>query len=143
MADVGTGQADRAALAAAGGGEPAGEEHAPVHLQAAGGQGGPGVVTQLRPAAVKVMADVGTGQADRAALAAAGGGELAAEDQGLAHLQAVGGQGGPGVVTQLRAGAVKLAADVGTGQVNRAALAAAGDPCLGQVEETAGEMCGI
>ena len=33
---------------AAGGGEPSKEEHVLVHLQAAGGQGGPGVGTQLR-----------------------------------------------------------------------------------------------
>ena len=44
----------------------------------------------------------------------AGGGELAAEEQDPVHLQAVGGQGGPGVVTQLRPSAIETAADVGT-----------------------------
>ena len=65
-ADVGAEQADRAELAAAGGGEPAAEEHALVDLQAVGDQGGAGVVAQARPVAVEAAADVGAGQADRA-----------------------------------------------------------------------------
>ena len=92
---MGTEQVDRAALATAGGGKPATEEQGLVHLQPAGGQGGPGVVTKLRPVTFEAAADAGTHQADRAALAAAGGGELVGEEQSLAHLQAVGQQGGP------------------------------------------------
>ena len=40
-------------LAAAGGGEPAAEEHALADLQAVGDQGGAGVVAQARPVAVE------------------------------------------------------------------------------------------
>ena len=123
---MGAEQADRAVAAAAGGGEPAAEEHVLADLQAVGGQGGAGVVAQLRPGAVELAADVGAEQADRAVVAAAGGGEPAAEEHGLADLQAVGVQGGAGVVAQLRPGAVELAADVGAEQADRAVIAAAG-----------------
>ena len=115
-ADVGAEQADRAVLAGAGGGEPAGEEHALADLQAVGDQGGAGVVAQGRPGAVELAADVGAEQADRAVLAGAGGGEPAAEVHVLADLQAVGVQGGAGVVAQGRPVTVEVAADVGAGQ---------------------------
>ena len=46
---MGAGQADRAVLAAAGGGEPAAEVHVLADLQAVGEQGGAGVVAQLAP----------------------------------------------------------------------------------------------
>src|SRR5205823_11298041 len=85
----------------AGGGEPAGEVHALADLQAVGVQGGAGVVTQIRPGAVEVAADVGADQVDRPVAAAAGGGEPVAEEHGLIDLQAVGVQGGAGVVAQL------------------------------------------
>ena len=65
-ADVGAGQADRAITAAAGGSEPAGQEHVLIDLQAVGVQGGAEVVAQLRPVAVEVAADVGAAQVDRA-----------------------------------------------------------------------------
>lgn len=65
---------------------------------------------------------------------------LLSRNRGLVHLQAVGGQGGPGVVTQLRAGAVKPAADAGTEQADRATPGMADNSCPGQVEQTAGEM---
>ncbi len=44
------------------------------------------------------------------------------EEHVLVDLQAVGVQGGAGVVAQLRPGAVELAADVGAGQADRAVL---------------------
>ena len=59
---------------------------------------------------------MGAEQADRAVAAAAGGGEPVAEKHVLIDLQAVGVQGGAGVVAQLRPGAVEVAADVGAGQ---------------------------
>ena len=57
-----------------------------------------------RPAVWRLhsSADVGTWQADRAVVAGAGGGEAAAENHVLIHLQAVGVQGGAGVITQAR-----------------------------------------
>ena len=52
----------------------------------------------------------------------AGGGEPAAQKHVSVDLQAVGVQGGAGVVAQLRPGAVELAADVGAEQADRAAV---------------------
>ena len=61
--------------------------HVLIDLQAIGDQGRAGVVAQLRPGAVQVAADVAADDADRASLAGADGGEPAAEEHGLAHLQ--------------------------------------------------------
>ena len=60
----------------------------------------------------------------------AGGGEPAAEKHALIDLQAVGVQGGAGVVAQRCPGAVEDAADVGAAQADRAITAAAsgGEP---------------
>src|SRR5262249_57409684 len=112
-ADVGAGQADRPADASADGGEPAAQEHVLADLQAVGGQGRAGIVTQVRPVTIKAAADVGAGQADRPADASADGGEPAAQEHVLADLQAVGGQGRAGIVTQVRPVTIKAAADVG------------------------------
>ena len=60
------------------GGEPA-KDHVLADLQVVGGKGGPGVVAQVRPAAVELAADVGAEQADRAVGAVAGGGEPAVD----------------------------------------------------------------
>ena len=79
---------------------PSAEVHALADLQAVGVQGGAGVVAQARPGAVEAAADVGAEQADRAIVAGAGGGEPAAQEHALADLQAVGVQGGAGVVAQ-------------------------------------------
>ena len=46
---------------AAGGGEPAAEEHVLADLQAVGEKGGAAVVAQARPVAVELAADVGAG----------------------------------------------------------------------------------
>ena len=138
--DVGAGQADRAVGAVAGGNPP---QTCPGRLQAVGVQGGAGVVAQFRPGAVELAADVGAGQADRAVGAVAGGGEPAAEEHALADLQAVGVQGGAGVVAQFRPGAVELAADMGAEQVDSSVGAVADDPCSGQQERAAGETFGI
>ena len=142
-ADVGAEQADRAGAAAAGGGEPVAQENGQADLQAVGGKGGAGVVAQLRPGAVEQAADVGADQADRAGVAAAGGGEPAAEVHGPVYLQAVGGQGGPGVVAQLRPVAFEVAADVGAAQVDRAEVGAANDPRTAQVELAAYEPVSV
>ena len=139
---MGIGQADRAVLAGAGGGEPAGEVHVLADLQVVGHQGGAGIVTQARPGAVEVAADVGIGQADRAVLAGAGGGEPA-EEHGLVDPQVVGHQGGAGIVTQARPGAVEPAADVGAEQADGAALTVADDRCPAQVQHTAGDPGGV
>ena len=101
-----------------------------LDLQAVGGQGGPGVIVQLRPVKFELAADVGADQADRAVT----GAPVAvkhAEEHGPADLQAVGEQGGPGVVAQLRPGAVEVTADVGAVQADRAALSVADGPCPG------------
>ena len=90
-------QVDRHILTSDDGGEPIGEVHVLADLHAIGDQGGAIAVTQLSPGAVKVAADVGAGQADRAA-AGAGGSEPAGEEHVLADLQAVGDQSGAGVV---------------------------------------------
>ena len=114
---------DSAALAGAGGGEPSAEEHALADLEAAvSGQGGAGVVVQARPVTQEAGADVGTGQVDRAEAAAGSGGEPAKQVHAQADLQAVGVQGGAGIVAQGRPGAVEVAADVGAGQVDRAVV---------------------
>ena len=102
------------------------QKHVLADLQAVGDQGRAGVVAQLRPGTVELAADVGAEQADRAAVAAAGGGEPAGQEHVLVDLQAVREQGGAGVVAQLRPAAVELAADVGAGQADRAEAAAAG-----------------
>ena len=96
-----------------------------VDLQAVGVQSGPGVVAQLCPGAVEVAADVGAEQADRARppLPVA---VNPSEEHVLADLQAVGGQGGPGVVAQLAPVQSRLDADMGAGQADRAVAAAAG-----------------
>jgi len=91
------------------------------------------------PGTVELAADVGAGQADRASAAAAAGGEPVAEKHALPDLQAVGEQGGAGVVVQLRPGAAELAADVGTGQDDPAAASVAYDPRTAQVEQAACE----
>ena len=52
----------------------------------------------------------------------------AAEKHALADPEAVGGQGGAGVVAQLCPGAVELAADVGADQADRALLSVADGP---------------
>jgi hypothetical protein len=70
-----------------------------------------------------------TCQVNRHIRTAAGGGEPCSEEHVPADLQAVGGQGGAGVVAQLHPGAVELAADVGAAQADRAVLSVADGPC--------------
>jgi hypothetical protein len=117
-ADVCTSQVDRAEAAAGSGGEPSKEVHAQAHLQAVGVQGGAGIVAQGRPGAIEVPADVGASEANRAVFAAAGGGEPVTEKHVLIDLQAMGDQGGAGIIAQIRPGAVEVAADVGATQVD-------------------------
>ena len=82
---------------------------------------GPESLRSSAPVTSRLAADVGAEQADRAEAAAAGGGEPAAAGiTCLADLQAVGGQGGAGVVAQLRPVTVEAAADVGAEQADRA-----------------------
>ena len=111
----------------------------PADLRPSAARAGPESLRSSAPVAVEVAADVGAEQADRAAAAAAGGGEPAAEEHALADLQAVGDQGGAGVVAQLRPVAVEVAADVGAGQADRADVGVADDPCSAQAEHAAGE----
>ena len=92
---------------------------------------------------------MGAGQADRAVLTAAGGGEPFAEEYVLADVQAVGEKGGAGVVVQARPVAFEAAADVGTHQADRATAQAdrtgagvAGDRCPGEGEHAASEPVG-
>jgi hypothetical protein len=148
-ADVAADQADGASLASADGGEPAAEEHALAHLQAVSDQGRAGVVAQLRPITQEAAADVGAGQADRTAVASAGGGEPLAEEHVQADLQAVGEQRGTAIAVQVRPIAFEAAADVGAGQADRTTTQAdrvgggvAGDRCPGQSEHAAGEPVG-
>ena len=112
-------QADRAIFAAAGGGEPL--QNRPGRPAGCREQGGAGVVAQLAPVAVETGRRCGHRSADRAVFAAAGGGEPVAEKHVLADLQAVGEQGGAGVVAQLAPSQSRLAADMGTDQTDRAA----------------------
>src|SRR5207247_4056166 len=118
-ADVGTGQADRTLLAGTGGGEPFGEKHALADVQAVSMKRGAVAVAQGRSGAVELAADPGTGQAHRAGGAKPGGGEPACEVNAPANLQAIGDQGGTGVVGQLRPCAVEVAAGVGADQADR------------------------
>ena len=85
-------------------------------------QGGAGVVAQLRPGAIELAADVGAEQADRAVspLPVAVNSH---EEHVLADPQAVGDQGGTGIVAQLRPRAAEAAADVGAEQADRTVLA--------------------
>ena len=83
-------------------------------------QGRAGVVAQARPGTGELAADVGTGQADRAASPLPVAVNPPAQEHALADLQAVGVQGGAGVVAQVRPVAVEAAADVGTDQADRA-----------------------
>ena len=80
---------------------PPSQVHVLADLQVVGVQGGAGVVAQLRPGAVELAADVGAGAGGPRHLAAAGGGEPVVEEHVLVDLQAVGDQGGAGVVAQL------------------------------------------
>ena len=59
-------QVDRHTPAGADGGEPVGEGHVMADPQAAGDQGGAGVVAQARLGAVEGAADAGAEQVDRA-----------------------------------------------------------------------------
>src|SRR5437016_2520874 len=111
-ADAGTVEPDRALLAVAGDLRIA-EKYRSVGLQALGANGGAGLVGQLGAVAIKVAADAGTVKRDRALFAVAG--DLrAAEERRPVDLQALGGDGRAGLVGQLRAGAIKVAADAGT-----------------------------
>ena len=105
-------QIDRHTFTAAGGGEPAGEVHALADLQAVGGQGGAGVVAQLRPGTVEAAADVGAGQADRPGSPAPVAVNPSRRNMLWLDFQAVGVQGGAGVVAQPRPVAFEAAADV-------------------------------
>ena len=124
---MGADQANRTDLTRAGGREPVTQEHAQPDLQAVGPQGGTGVIAQ-GTIAVKVDADMGAHQADRAVLAGAGGGEPVAEEHALADLQGVGVHGGTGVVVQVRPIAVQAAADVGAEQAYRTGGGVTDDP---------------
>src|SRR5262249_57992105 len=59
----------------------------------------------------------------------AGGGERVPQVHVLIDLQAVGGQGGAGVVAQVGSVTAEAAADVGAGQVDRAVVGVAGNSC--------------
>jgi hypothetical protein len=76
-----------------------------------------------------MRARVVSGQDDRtvavAVAAATGSGEPVAQNHGLIDLEAVGVQGGTGIVAQGRPGAVEVAADAGAGQADRAIFASA------------------
>ena len=105
-------QIDYHTLTPAGGSEPAGEVHALADLEAVGGQGGAGVVAQLGPGTVEVASNLGADQVDRTQLAGAGGHELVSEKHALLDFQAVGVEGGAGVVAQPRPVTFEAAADV-------------------------------
>ena len=135
-------QIDRHMIAVAGGGELAAHEHGLSDVQHLSGQGRAGVVAQPRLIAFEGAVNAGAGQADRAVRAGAGGGELAAEEHGLADLQAVGVQSRAGVVAQPRPVAVERAVDAGAGQADRTVLGVADDDCFVQSEHTAGEPVG-
>ena len=104
---------------------------------------GPESLRRLAPPQSRLAADAGAEQADRAVVAGAGGGEPAAEEHVLVDLQAVGDQGGAGVVAQVRPVAVELAADVGAEQADRAVVGVADDRCPAQDQHAAGEPGGV